>query len=325
MRFDHPRNVHIGAGRIIFDQERGGWVLPGALHARPGRGPATPRPPSTCCSRAPTVSGPRPRPHTWPIVIGRSCQIPDARRTRSCAQPRSPSYAPTAWMVPRPGVGRDRRHRPCCPTGTPSTTPHVGGYYVLYEDGYESFSPAKAFEEGYTRFDGSEAKTVDHLIEAKIKGTPAADTRPSDAHQPRQDPAEQVGRFVQHLRQADSLDQRWVSIGATDLQTGFMALTRAIAQPTTFWSHDRPAQVRVRPQPETSGGLPPAGLPALRPARRHRLCRAQQLGRARQGAAASRPATSMWPPCATTATPSSTRAARWTMTSAGSSGGCPTS
>lgn len=30
------------------------------------------------------------------------------------------------------------------------------------------------------------------------------------------------------------VDQRWVSIGATDLQTGLMALTRAVAQPTTF-------------------------------------------------------------------------------------------
>jgi hypothetical protein len=25
------------------------------------------------------------------------------------------------------------------------------GYYVVYEDGYESWSPTKAFEEGYTR------------------------------------------------------------------------------------------------------------------------------------------------------------------------------
>ena len=30
-------------------------------------------------------------------------------------------------------------------------SPSVGGYYVVYEDGYVSFSPAKAFEEGYTR------------------------------------------------------------------------------------------------------------------------------------------------------------------------------
>lgn len=29
--------------------------------------------------------------------------------------------------------------------------PHQGGYYVVYDDGYKSFSPAKAFEEGYTR------------------------------------------------------------------------------------------------------------------------------------------------------------------------------
>lgn len=29
--------------------------------------------------------------------------------------------------------------------------PQVGGYYVVYDDGYKSFSPAKAFEEGYTK------------------------------------------------------------------------------------------------------------------------------------------------------------------------------
>lgn len=28
--------------------------------------------------------------------------------------------------------------------------PQVGGYYVVYEDGYKSFSPADAFEGGYT-------------------------------------------------------------------------------------------------------------------------------------------------------------------------------
>ena len=28
--------------------------------------------------------------------------------------------------------------------------PKVGGYYVLYPDGYESWSPAEAFEGGYT-------------------------------------------------------------------------------------------------------------------------------------------------------------------------------
>ena len=28
--------------------------------------------------------------------------------------------------------------------------PKAGGYYVVYEDGYQSFSPAEAFESGYT-------------------------------------------------------------------------------------------------------------------------------------------------------------------------------
>ena len=29
--------------------------------------------------------------------------------------------------------------------------PQAGGYYVVYEDGHKSYSPSKAFEEGYTR------------------------------------------------------------------------------------------------------------------------------------------------------------------------------
>ena len=45
----------------------------------------------------------------------------------------------------------------------------------------------------------------------------------------------ELGELVQKLRyQTDHIDQRWVSVGATDLQTGLMALTRAVAQPTFF-------------------------------------------------------------------------------------------
>ena len=32
----------------------------------------------------------------------------------------------------------------------------------------------------------------------------------------------------------EGIDKRWLAIGTTDLQTGLMALTRAVAQPTTF-------------------------------------------------------------------------------------------
>jgi hypothetical protein len=33
---------------------------------------------------------------------------------------------------------------------TTKHNPQAGGYYVVYADGYESFSPAEAFESGYT-------------------------------------------------------------------------------------------------------------------------------------------------------------------------------
>lgn len=49
------------------------------------------------------------------------------------------------------------------------------------------------------------------------------------------DMAEAVGVLIEKLKNdGDALDQRWVSIGATDLQKGFMSLVRAVAQPTTF-------------------------------------------------------------------------------------------
>jgi hypothetical protein len=51
--------------------------------------------------------------------------------------------------------------------------------------------------------------------------------------------AQQYGAFISKLREyhppmATALDQRWISIGATDLQRGFTAVIRGIAQPTTF-------------------------------------------------------------------------------------------
>jgi hypothetical protein len=40
--------------------------------------------------------------------------------------------------------------------------------------------------------------------------------------------------LVERLRAMPELDQRWVSIGTTDLQAGLMALTRAVAKPGFF-------------------------------------------------------------------------------------------
>jgi hypothetical protein len=43
-----------------------------------------------------------------------------------------------------------------------------------------------------------------------------------------------LGDMVAAMRAETQLDQRWVSIGATHLQEGLMALTRSIAKPAFF-------------------------------------------------------------------------------------------
>lgn len=43
-----------------------------------------------------------------------------------------------------------------------------------------------------------------------------------------------LGALVEKIRAQADTDKRWVSIGATDLQTGLMALTRSVAKPTFF-------------------------------------------------------------------------------------------
>jgi hypothetical protein len=40
--------------------------------------------------------------------------------------------------------------------------------------------------------------------------------------------------LIDKLRTVQGLDGRWISIGATDLQTGLMALVRAVARPESF-------------------------------------------------------------------------------------------
>ena len=40
--------------------------------------------------------------------------------------------------------------------------------------------------------------------------------------------------LIQQLRATPDIDPRWIAIGTTDLQRGLMALTRAVARPTSF-------------------------------------------------------------------------------------------
>ena len=46
--------------------------------------------------------------------------------------------------------------------------------------------------------------------------------------------AETVRVCVESVQATPGVDKRWAAIAATDLQKGFMALVRSIAQPTTF-------------------------------------------------------------------------------------------
>lgn len=46
--------------------------------------------------------------------------------------------------------------------------------------------------------------------------------------------AEQCGAFIEKLHVSPDADKRWVAIGRTHLQEGFMAAIRSIAKPTTF-------------------------------------------------------------------------------------------
>ncbi len=49
--------------------------------------------------------------------------------------------------------------------------------------------------------------------------------------------AEKTGELCERLVGKDggsAPDQRWVNIGKTDLQKGYMALVRSVAEPTTF-------------------------------------------------------------------------------------------
>jgi len=66
---------------------------------------------------------------------------------------------------PVPGyviVPSDEQYARFCVAGdyVKKHSPLPGGYYVLYEDGYESYSPAKAFEDGYSLIDRAEEATL---------------------------------------------------------------------------------------------------------------------------------------------------------------------
>ena len=83
------------------------------------------------------------------------------------------------------------------------TQPKITGYRQLTEVEAALMNEIKAL--------GEEARTLVHRVRMHIEEAPTG-----EAHTTITDPI------------------RWASIATTDLQQGFMALTRAVAQPTTF-------------------------------------------------------------------------------------------
>ena len=74
----------------------------------------------------------------------------------------------------------------------------------------------------------------DHFIQPKITGYRQLNEQEAALMNEIKAAGVALGELVEKLRSTDGLELRWVSIGATDLQIGLMALTRAVARPTTF-------------------------------------------------------------------------------------------
>lgn len=75
---------------------------------------------------------------------------------------------------------------------------------------------------------------METMTQPKIIGYRELSEEEADMMNAIKEHGERLGELVNTLRATPGVDQRWVSIGATDLQTGLMALTRSVAQPTSF-------------------------------------------------------------------------------------------
>ena len=101
------------------------------------------------------------------------------------------------------------------------------GYLIEYPDGYVSWSPSKAFEEGYSPVQPSSGKSnikgYRELSEEEIANMNAVKRL-----------GEQLSAMFDLLSAMESTDKRWVAEGRTDMQKGLMCWTRAIAKPEFF-------------------------------------------------------------------------------------------
>jgi hypothetical protein len=101
--------------------------------------------------------------------------------------------------------------------------PARGDFLVKYADGYVSISPRKAFLEGYSQPKAHE-------------GLPVAGYKPQTSESVaivnvNKELEERVLRQMDTMSDAQRFDQRWLSIGRTAIEQGFMALNRAVFKP----------------------------------------------------------------------------------------------
>jgi len=102
------------------------------------------------------------------------------------------------------------------------------GYFVQYADGFASWSPTKAFEEGYTR----EGEAKQHA------GLPVSGYKPQNSYavsmvNANKHMEEEILRQLDMMAKDDQLkvDHRWLAIGRTAIEQAFMAINRAIFKP----------------------------------------------------------------------------------------------
>ena len=74
----------------------------------------------------------------------------------------------------------------------------------------------------------------DTVLQPKIIGYRQLTTEEATLMNQIKEIGNEVGRLVEGLNLNPVTDKRWVAIARTELQQGFMALTRAVAQPTSF-------------------------------------------------------------------------------------------
>jgi hypothetical protein len=74
----------------------------------------------------------------------------------------------------------------------------------------------------------------EHFIQPKITGYRQLTAAEADLMNLVKEKANEIGVIVDRLMLDPNCDTRWVAIGRTNLQQGFMAVVRGIAKPDSF-------------------------------------------------------------------------------------------